>query len=326
MLISIVVLIFVSVVLIVQTVASVMFRSRDQHEKVNRRLTMLASGVAADEVFTTLMRKAPTDALAIAAPGFYERAELYLRQAGLMISPTRLAGMIAGIALVMWLVATIFLSLKTREDPIINAVVAFVGAIGLTLVGASVWLTGRRQKRLRQIEEQLPLALDISVRSLRAGHPVVVSIRLASQEMRDPIGSELGLVVDETTYGAELRDALVNLARRTGSPYLHFFAITISIQAETGGNLAEILNSLNVTIRAQQNLHLRVRALASEGRMSALVLSVIPAGLVSFIMLTQPTFYTTRANDPIFWPAVGATAGVYLLGQYCIHRIVNFKY
>jgi tight adherence protein B len=320
------VLIFVAAVMIVQAIADLFFQAQDRTKRVNRRLSLHASGMEPEQVYATLMRRTQSDALSVAAPGLYQRLGLYFRQAGLIMSPTRLILIAVGIGVALWLVSAAVLTIRSQGNPLANTLVSMFGATGIVGVGAALWLTRRRMKRLRQIEEQLPLALDIAVRSIRAGHPVLMAIRLASTEMGDPIGTELGLVVDETTYGVELREALVNLARRCASPYLHFFAITISIQAETGGNLAEILASLTATIRAQQSLHLRVKALASEGKMSALVLSVIPVAVVSFVMLTNPTFYTARMNDPIFWPSVGVMAGVYLLGQYIIHRMVNFKY
>jgi tight adherence protein B len=316
----------VTVVFVVQGLGGVLLSSRNVNKRINQRLTMLASGMAPQEIYTSLVRKTPKNPLARVAPELYARAETYLRQAGVPLSPPLFGGIVVAIAAGLWLAVTLYLLLQRQGDPSLNALIALGGAIGVTLLGASVWLTQKRTKRLKTLEQQLPLALDIAVRSLRSGHPVIMAIRLAANEMRDPIGTELGLVVDETTYGAELREALTNLARRTSSSYLHFFAITIAIQAQTGGNLAEILNSLNTTIRAQQNLHLRVRALASEGRMSALVLSIIPAALISFVMLLQPGFYSTKVDDPIFWPSVAGTGVMYMVGQYIIHRIVNFKY
>ncbi len=317
---------FAAVVLISLTVAELVFNARDRNRQVNRRLTLLASNMAPDTVYSTLVKKSPTDALSNAAPGFYERATRYCRQAGLSIGPQRLAVLVLVIAAGIWLCALAFLSLTTHQDPLVNAATSFVGALGLTVMGAFLWVAQRRQKRLRVIEEQLPLALDIVIRSLRAGHPVIMAVKLASNEMGDPIGTELGLVVDETTYGVEFRHALANLARRTGSSYIHFFAISVASQSETGGNLAEILGNLNGTIRAQQALHLRVKALASEGRMSAWVLSLIPVGLVCAVMLMNPTYYTSKMNDPIFWPSAFVIGMIYLLGQFAIYRIVNFKY
>ena len=144
--------------------------------------------------------------------------------------------------------------------------------------------------------------------------------------MGDPIGSEFGLIVDETTYGYEFREALANFARRTASPDAHFFAVSIGVQAETGGNLAEILEGLASVIRGRTMLGKRVRALSSEGRASALLLSALPVLLVAFMLLTQPTYYTSKFSDPIFWPVAGGVFASYLVGLLIIRRIINFKY
>lgn len=320
------ILAFVAVVVVVVTVAQVVFQISDRNRQVNRRLTLMASGMSTQDVYAALMRKTPTDALSTAAPGLYERASLYCRQAGLSIGPARFAVIVLLVAVALWLCAVVFLALKSKQDPVVNAAVSLVGSAALSTLGAMFWISRRRQKRLRMIEQQLPLALDIVVRSLRAGHPVIMAIKLSAAEMGDPIGSELGLVVDETTYGVEFRQALSNLAYRTGSPYLHFFAITVSIQSETGGNLGEILGNLTKAIRDQQSLHLRVRALASEGKMSALILSLIPVTVVAAVMTFQPGYYTKAATTSIFW-IVSAMIGVlYGLGQFIIYKIVNFKY
>jgi tight adherence protein B len=171
----------------------------------------------------------------------------------------------------------------------------------------------------------MPLALDIINRALRAGHPVVSAVQLAANEMGDPIGTEFGLILDETAYGHEFKDALTNFARRTGSPDAHFFAVSVGIQSQTGGNLAEILAGLAAVIRGRCTLAKRVKALASEGRASAYVLSALPPLLVSFIALTQPSFYTSKFGDPIFWPTVAVICAVYFLGWVIIHRIINFE-
>ncbi len=144
--------------------------------------------------------------------------------------------------------------------------------------------------------------------------------------MGDPIGSEFGLIVDETTYGFDFKDALANFARRSGSPDARFFAVSVGIQSETGGNLAEILEGLARVMRGRATLGKRVRALSSEGRISALILSGLPIFLVSFMMLVQPRFYTSKFSDPIFLPAIAVILGIYLLGWLMIRRIINFRY
>ena len=179
---------------------------------------------------------------------------------------------------------------------------------------------------MKALEEQMPLALDVINRAIRAGHPVVSAVQLAASEMGDPIGSEFGLVVDETTYGFAFKDALTNFAHRTGSPDAHFFAVSVGIQSETGGNLAEILAGLAAVIRGRATLGKRVKALSSEGRASALLLSALPAMLISALFMMHPTFYTSKFSDPIFWPAVAGVSLLYVLGWVMIRRIVNFKY
>jgi tight adherence protein B len=209
---------------------------------------------------------------------------------------------------------------------VLNGFVSLIASCGLSFGAVWFWVNSKRNERLKKVEEQLPLALGIVNRAIRAGHPVVSAVQLAAEELGDPIGSEFGLIVDETTYGSEFRDALVNFARRTGSPDAHFFAVSVGIQSETGGNLAEILVGLASVIRGRQTLAKRVKALASEGRTSAQILSALPALLIAFFALTHPRFYTDKFADPVFWPIVIFIGLLYLLGWFMIHRIINFKY
>jgi tight adherence protein B len=320
------VLAFVAVVVVVQSLASLVFTSRDRTQTVNRRLTLLGQGMAPDEVYATLVRKPEGGRLAAVAPDFYGRLFNYCRQAGLTISPERLAAYVVGAALALWFVGLVVLNTFSGEGVLINFLVSLVGAAGLSLLGASFWLGARRTRRLKQVESQMPLALDIVIRAIRAGHPVVSAVQLAADEMGDPIGSEFGLIVDETSYGLEFREALLNFARRTGSQDAHYFAVSVGIQSETGGNLAEILQNLCTVIRNRQTLHLRVKAMASEGKMSANILTALPILIVSFIFLTQPNFYSSKFSDPIFWPTVFGILLLYAFGNFVIHRMVNFKY
>jgi len=321
------ILAFVAVVMIVQAVASIAFSSGDRMRRVNRRLDLLQSGMSRDEVFEALVKRKPQGALAEAAPGFYERVERYFRQAGVLVTPQRFVLGLAAVAGGAIFVAFIALSIASKGGGVlVNFLVAVVGGVGLVLLGGMVWLSVRRNRRMRRLEEQLPLALDVTVRALRAGHPLMASVRLAAEEMKDPIGTEFGLICDETNYGMEFRDALRNFAHRTGSEYAHFFAVCVSIQNETGGNLAEVLDNLCRVIRNMQSLHLKVRALAAEGKMSAQILTLLPIGVVCFLLVTHPSFYTKKFDDPLFWPIVAGLTVMFLIGQFVINRMVNFKY
>ena len=319
---------FLAVVLLVQVVADVFFSRRDREQRVNRRLTMLGQGKSHEEVYAALVRKRAT------APGLsstalaqaYDRAALYCAQAGLSWTPLRLLGIAAAAAAVLWLLALSLSGSAQGGSFLVNGAVSFVGATGLAVMGVWLWVVRLRNRRLKLIAEQLPLALDIINRALRAGHPVTSAMQLASDELGDPVGTEFGIVVDETNYGMAFGDALTSFAIRTGSPDAHFFAVSVAIQSETGGNLAEILAGLANVMRGRVTLGKRVRALSSEGRASAMLLSILPAGMVIFQMLSNPRFYTSKFSDPIFWPIVAITGGVYLTGWLIVRRIVNFKY
>lgn len=322
------VLAFVAIVLLTQTVMAMMFSAGDRRGRVNRRLELLDSGMSRDKVYQTLLRRPGRSGLSDAAPALYDRMLLFFRQAGIAVSPSRFAMILGFIVIALIVAGVVVLGVFHRGEGAgpVNLLVAIVGAVVLALVGGGLWLSWRRSSRLKKLEEQLPLALDITIRALRAGHPVVMAMKLAAEETSDPIGTEFGLIVDETNYGLEFREALVNFAHRTGSEYAHFFAVCVSIQSETGGNLAEVLGNLSNVIRSMQTLHLRVRALASEGKMSAQILTVLPIGLVCFLLVTQPGFYSSKFDDPIFWPAAASILVLYLIGQFITNRMVNFKY
>lgn len=321
------VLAFLAVAILAQGVAGGVMASRARTQRVNRRMTLLASGMAHKEVYETLVRqrRAP-DIRNASVLSFYKLAQTRLSQAGLNVSPLSMLGIWLVAATVLWLVAILILVTTGSSVGVPEMIMSLIGSLMLTGMVVVVVISFRRNRRLRIFEDQLPLALDIVVRSLRAGHPVVSALQLVTTEMGDPIGSEFGLIVDETTYGFELREALANLARRTGSQDAHFFAVSVSIQTETGGNLAEILENLSKVIRARITLGKRVKALASEGRMSAVVLSVLPVFLIGSIALSQPGFYIEKFGDPIFWPVAIGIVALYCLGLFIMHKIANFKY
>ena len=318
---------FIAVVLVVQSVASMLFSSRDQVQRTNRRLTLLASGMKHSEVYAKLVRQSvesPADNSILNR--FYYWFPRYSQQAGLDMSPIRALSIVGAASALLWLTSFMLLRTGSFAGLILNSIYTLPASIFICGLAFWMWLSRKRATRMKLLEEQMPLALDVVNRALRAGHPVISAVRLASDEMGDPIGSEFGLIVDESTYGVEFRDALMNFARRTGSPDARFFAVSVSIQSETGGNLAEILEGLSTVIRSRAMLAKRVKALSSEGRASALLLSALPAFLIGFEMLTNPAYYTSKFSDPIFWPAVGSIFLSYLLGVYMIRRIINFKY
>ena len=183
-----------------------------------------------------------------------------------------------------------------------------------------------RKRRRAKLAEQLPEALDIMVRSMRAGHPVSVAVSLVARELPDPIGTEFGMTADEMTYGLDLETALQNMCARVGQQDLPFVVVAVSIQTRTGGNLAEVLSRLSRVIRDRFKLRRRVTAMSAEGRMSAAALSLIPLLVFVMINVLAPSFYADVKNDPIVTPIATITLFIWAMGIFIIYRLVNFKY
>jgi len=184
------------------------------------------------------------------------------------------------------------------------------------------WLRSRRQNKFAA---QFPDALDIIVRSLRAGHPVPVAVNMVGREMGDPIGSEFGIVTDEITYGADLETAMRNLYARIGSDDLPLFVTAVAIQGSTGGNLGEILQNLSGVIRQRFKMRRKIRALAAEGRASAMILSALPIGIFFVILWLVPDFYGSVWDVPLTKELVGAASVWMAIGNLIMFRMVNFK-
>jgi tight adherence protein B len=182
-----------------------------------------------------------------------------------------------------------------------------------------------RRRRIAQMGEQLPDALDIVVRGVRVGHPFPMALNLVSREMPDPIGTEFGMTGDEIGFGLDVKTAVDNLFRRTGQEDLLFFVIAINIQSQTGGNLGEVLHRLSRMIRARTKLRLKVRALSAEGRFSAYALTIFPFVLYSIISFVSPEYFGSVRHHPLIMPA--AVIGLFMLGlaNVILFRMVNAK-
>jgi tight adherence protein B len=182
-----------------------------------------------------------------------------------------------------------------------------------------------RSRRQKAFGAQFPDALDIIVRSLRAGHPVPISITMVAREMADPIGSEFGIVADEITYGADLETAMRNLYFRIGQDDLPLFVTAVAIQGSTGGNLGEILENLSAVIRERSKMRRKVRALAAEGRASAMILSSLPILMFCIVLVVAPDFYASVWNEQITKVALGVAGCWMLVGNLIMYRMVNFR-
>jgi tight adherence protein B len=207
------------------------------------------------------------------------------------------------------------------------------GSILLALLAAIVFggllpvmgLKFVRMRRMRKFESQLPDAVDVVVRSLRAGHPLPIAIATVSREMPDPIGSEFGLTSDELTYGLDLEQAVNSMNTRVGQEDLALVIVAISIQSKTGGNLSEILSNLARVLRARFKMRRRVRALAAEGKFSAAALSCLPFLVFGALVTLSPTFYGDVWDVPLTKHVLGVAVGIMMIGNLIMYRMVNFR-
>ncbi|MNM13172.1 Bacterial type II secretion system protein F domain protein [compost metagenome] len=173
--------------------------------------------------------------------------------------------------------------------------------LGLGALGAALpcWrLLRARQRRLARIEQQLPEALDLMGRSMRAGHAFPTALKMVGDELRAPLGSEMRIVFDEVNFGVAMGDALGNLASRVPSTDLRYFVVAVLIQRETGGNLAELLGRISAIIRDRLTLLGEIRTLSAEGRMSAWILSLMPFAVALMMQLSSPDFLRLLYTDP----------------------------
>lgn len=194
------------------------------------------------------------------------------------------------------------------------ALALFVAILPLLFVA---W---RRQKRLLTIERQLPDALDLLSRALRAGHAFSAALKMAAEEVAEPIATELRTVHDEVNFGVSLQQAFGHLSERVPITDLRYFVVAVLVQRETGGNLTEILGNLSRLIRERLKLFARVRVLSSEGRLSAWVLGVMPFALAGVLNIFNPDFMSVMWRDPI-----GIVITQYVLVLMAIGALVLVK-
>jgi tight adherence protein B len=308
-------LVAASAMLTAEAIYLTCFSTASYRSQINRRLMLSKERKDRESVLVELRRER-----GLSSSGDYRFDFLALNrlvlQSGVTIGFTRfmvIVAMISGTAFVATL--------------IIWGNVWYAVPVGLFCSTALPYLVLRllRVRRQGKFNAQFPDALDMIVRSLRAGHPVPVAINLVAREMPDPIGSEFGIVSDEITYGADLETAMRNLYSRIGSDDLPLFVTAVGIQTSTGGNLGEILDNLSAVIRERFKMRRKVRALASEGRASAMILSALPIGLFIVVQVVAPDFYAAVWHESLTKILLGFAVAWMLAGNLIMFKMVKFK-
>lgn len=318
---------FGAVALLVEVLVSWIARSRTISHAMNERMRMISEGRSRSELLS-LLRRESTDVASYLPPSLVPlglKFERLLIAARVQAPTSRVLLLLLCSPLVMFLaiVFVILLSGGLLSAGRIVLLIVFSSAIGLAL--PLMFLQVKANRRRRKMQEQFPVALDVFVRGLRAGHPVAAALDLLTVEMPDPVGSEFGLVVDEVTYGADFRDALQAMADRWDMEEIRMFVVSLAIQMETGGNLAEILENLTRVIRERASMMMKVRALSSEGRLTAVMLTLLPVFSFTLLFLFRPKFYLDVADDPAFLPGFIILLVMYAIGFFAIRRLVDLK-
>jgi len=291
------------------------FSTASYRSQINRRLMLSKDRIDRESVLVELRRERGLTSGGNYRLNFVAFNRLVL-QSGITVGFARLA-VIVGVVSVLAFGATMVFRRDLLE----------AGAVGLLSATALPLLVLRmlRSRRQNKFAAQFPDALDIIVRSLRAGHPVPVAVNMVGREMGDPIGSEFGIVTDEITYGADLETAMRNLYARIGSNDLPLFVTAVAIQGSTGGNLGEILQNLSGVIRQRFKMRRKIHALAAEGRASAMILSALPIGIFFIIMWLVPDFYGSVWGIPLTKELVAGAVVWMGIGNMIMFKMVNFK-
>lgn len=285
--------------------------------QINRRLRVTAPDANRQEVMVMLRRER-----GLTAAGGMPRHLAWLGrlivQCGITIGLTKLLLLFAATgAIIAGLVFNF-----TGHDLIKTAIALPVGGFVVPVLA----LRMRRNRRQMKFALQFPEAIELIVRSLKAGHPVPVAMGMVAREMPDPIGTEFGMMADEVTYGADLVTALFNMQARVGQEDLPLFVTAVSIQSSTGGNLREILQNLTDVIRQRIKMRRKIRSISAEGRISAVFLTAMPVLLFVALNFISPNYYGSVWGKPMTtWGLVGAVTWLGV-GNLMMKKMISFRF
>jgi len=289
------------------------------NERVSERLDQLVGrGGVQDSSADILLRQALSEVdrktlLERLTPEFFKVSKTF-EQADVNIKPSILFGISLALA-----VAGGFASMV-----LVNIYVLPVG--GLIMFSMPwIWLYWKRASRLKRFAGQLPDAMELVARALRAGHSLAAGLHVVAEEMPDPIAKEFRRVYEEQNLGIALEDALNNMCSRVPNLDLRFFVTSVNIQRQTGGDLAEILDRIGHVIRERFKILGQVKALTAEGRLSGIVLIALPIGLFFMMLYMKPDYIKLLWTEPAgLKMSIGAIV-LMLIGAYAIKKIVDIK-
>ena len=305
---------FIAVALATQGLYRIAMRSRRVQHSISQRLALSKLGVGVHEALNA--RRVERGLAQFQNPILRRYNEL-VAQSGLRVDRNVLV--VCAVALCVLLFTILGLVFGF-------GIGSFVTAMAASIVLIAAYFLAARQKRVSRFSELLPDSIDVIVRGLRAGYPLPSALDLVAREMPDPVGTEFETISDEISFGQDIRTAIENLYRRVGQDDLLFLIMAVNVQNQTGGNLVEILAGLSRLLRNRAKVHLKVRALSADGRVSAIVLSLIPFILFGLICLISPSYFGEVREHPWVVPASIYAMVSLVLGNIVMYRMVNFKF
>jgi tight adherence protein B len=311
------IVIFVAVLVLVNGIYLVAFgKSISLNNRMSRRLALLEKNNNREQVLEQLRKEMSQHMNARSIP-LYSMLANKAQKANIAFSPKALIGIMAA----MSGLAYVGLTVGTEAAAPVRALVAILMGVG----GVYVWVSSKAKKRMALLDEQLPDAVELMVRSLRVGHPFSSAIANVAKEVPDPLGTEFGLIADEASYGRDIAESLKAFAERVDSQDLRFLSVAVTIQQTSGGNLAEILEGLSKVIRARFKLFRRVKAITAEAKWSGMFLSAFPFGALVMINIVQPHYYDDVKETAAFIPACLVVAVFLILNVVFMKIMVNIK-
>ncbi len=290
-----------------------------EQKRIRRRLRALSSGgnpsASVDIVRKQVLSEMPFLNNLLSKAGGIQGLARLLEQAG---SPYPL-GVFLLLSVLLGFVG-LLLGTFVLKNVILNLLAT--ACLAMAPFGYIYW---QRQQRAVKFQRQLPDALELVARSLKAGHSFMVGMKMVGDEFADPIGTEFDETVDQINFGVGVPDALTNLAHRVHCWDLHFFVTSLMIQRETGGNLAEIIENISYLIRKRFELQGRVRALAAEGKLSAIILLALPFVLGLAIFALNPNYLGHLFTDPIGKAMMGCGGFTMALGAIVIKGMITIR-
>lgn len=301
------------ILLVFTSAAQIISRRENRSEAKSRRMKLIAAGTSTEELLALL--KPPQKVGLFSSTPFVGDLPQTLRRAGLTMKP----------AAFLTLCSVAFLALFATGMYMTDVARAALAAFGLGLFLPIVYVRQRAEKQVETLVHQLPDALDLMARGLRVGHPLNTSIGAVANDMPDPIGTEFGIVYDQVNFGDDLTDAMQEFAERVELEDVNYLSASIGIQNGTGGDLASVVQTLADVIRGRIKLRRKIRAVSSEGRLTAWFLSALPIIIFGYTTATTPSYYGGVSQDPLFMPMAATVILLTIANFLVLRKLVNFR-